>query len=117
MIGIVDYGMGNRRSVEKAFERVGGGPRLDRRSPTLRVAAGADGLGGAGRGRDARRPCGGCARRAGRDRSCASTAAGGVPVIGLCLGMQLLFERSSEHGGATGLGLLPERSCASTRRG
>ena len=104
MIGIVDYGMGNRRSVEKAFERVGGEPRLTAEPDALRAA---DGLvvPGVGAFPEAMRRL----RAAGLDELVRERAAAGVPVIGLCLGMQLLFERSVEHEGAEGLGLLPGR--------
>jgi imidazole glycerol-phosphate synthase subunit HisH len=102
VIAIVDYGMGNRRSVEKAFERVGGNPRL---TADHEVLARADGLvvPGVGAFPEAMRRL----RAAGLDELVRERAVAGVPVIGLCLGMQLLFERSVEHGGATGLGLLP----------
>ncbi|MEA2179130.1 MAG: imidazole glycerol-phosphate synthase subunit HisH [Solirubrobacteraceae bacterium] len=102
MIGIVDYGMGNRRSVEKALERVGGEPRL---TADAEVLATADGLvvPGVGAFPEAMRRL----RASGLDELVRERAAAGVPVIGLCLGMQLLFERSAEHGGAEGLGLLP----------
>jgi glutamine amidotransferase len=102
MIGIVDYGMGNRRSVEKAFERVGGEPRL---TGDTEVLGEADGLvvPGVGAFPEAMRRL----RATGLDAFVRARAAAGVPVIGLCLGMQLLFERSAEHEGATGLGLLP----------
>jgi imidazole glycerol-phosphate synthase subunit HisH len=102
VIGIVDYGMGNRRSVEKAFERVGGDPRL---TADHDVLARADGLvvPGVGAFPEAMRRL----RASGLDELVRERAAAGVPVIGLCLGMQLLFERSEEHGGAAGLGLLP----------
>ena len=102
MIGIVDYGMGNRRSVEKAFERVGARPVLSADPEALRAA---DGLvvPGVGAFPEAMR----CLRAAGLDEVLRERAAAGVPVIGLCLGMQLLFERSAEHEGAEGIGLLP----------
>jgi glutamine amidotransferase len=104
VIGIVDYGMGNRRSVEKAFQRVGGEPRLSADHDVLRAA---DGLvvPGVGAFPEAMRRL----RAAGLDELVRERAAAGVPVIGLCLGMQLLFERSVEHEGAEGLGLLPGR--------
>jgi glutamine amidotransferase len=102
VIGIVDYGMGNRRSVEKAFEHVGAEPRLTSEHAVLRAA---DGLvvPGVGAFPEAMRRL----RAAGLDELLRERAAEGVPVIGLCLGMQLLLERSEEHGGAEGLGLIP----------
>ena len=102
MIGIVDYGMGNRRSVEKALERVGGEPRLTSDPAVLRAA---DGLvvPGVGAFPEAMRRL----RASGLDELIRERAADGVPVIGLCLGMQLLLERSEEHEGAEGLGLIP----------
>jgi glutamine amidotransferase len=102
VIGIVDYGMGNRRSVEKALERVGGEPRLTGDHDVLRAA---DGLvvPGVGAFPEAMRRL----RTAGLDELIRERAAAGVPVIGLCLGMQLLLDRSSEHEGAEGLGLIP----------
>src|SRR5256714_3074576 len=94
--------MGNRRSVEKAIERVGGDPRLSNDHAVLRVA---DGLvvPGVGAFPEAMRRL----RAAGLDELIRERAAEGVPVIGLCLGMQLLLERSEEHEGADGLGLIP----------
>jgi glutamine amidotransferase len=102
VIGIVDYGMGNRRSVEKALEHVGAQPRLTSDHETLRAA---DGLvvPGVGAFPEAMRRL----RATGLDELIRERAAAGVPVIGLCLGMQLLLERSSEHEGAAGLGLIP----------
>jgi glutamine amidotransferase len=103
-IGIVDLGMGNRRSVEKAFAKVGATPRLTDDHGALRAA---DGLvvPGVGAFPEAMRRL----RATGLDALVRERAAAGVPVIGLCLGMQLLFESSVEHEGETGLGLLPGR--------
>ena len=104
MIAIVDYGMGNRRSVEKAFAKVGADARLV--SDPDAVAA-ADGLvvPGVGAFPEGMRRL----RASGLDEVVRARAGAGVPVIGLCLGMQLLFEESVEHEGSEGLGLLPGR--------
>jgi imidazole glycerol-phosphate synthase subunit HisH len=104
MIGIVDYGVGNRRSVEKAFEKVGADVVLTSDADRLRSC---DGLvvPGVGAFPEAMRRL----RASGLDAVVVDRAGDGVPVIGLCLGMQLLFESSSEHEGETGLGLLPGR--------
>ena len=101
MIAIVDYGMGNRRSVEKALAHVGAESVI-----TADVKhASAIILPGVGAFPEAMRRL----RAAGLDEAIAERADAGVPVLGLCLGMQLLFETSDEHEGATGLGLLPGR--------
>jgi glutamine amidotransferase len=102
VIGICDYGMGNRRSVVKAFERVGAEVRM---TDDLDVLEQADalvvpGVGAFPQAMDELR-----ARRL--DKLVQRRAAAGVPVLGICLGMQLLFESSEEHDGAEGLGLLP----------
>jgi imidazole glycerol-phosphate synthase subunit HisH len=104
VIAIVDYGMGNRRSVEKAFEKVGADAVLTGDHETV---ASADGLvvPGVGAFPEAMRRL----RETGLGEVVVERAGAGVPVIGLCLGMQLLFGESVEHEGATGLGLLPGR--------
>jgi imidazole glycerol-phosphate synthase subunit HisH len=100
-IGLVDYGMGNRRSAEKALEHVGARVAVSDDPATLGAM---DGLVLPGVGAF---PAGMAAIRArGLDELLAERVAAGVPLLGLCLGMQLLFERSDEHGGADGLGLL-----------
>jgi imidazole glycerol-phosphate synthase subunit HisH len=101
-IGIVDHGMGNRRSVEKALERVGARVALTADHDVLRAA---DGLvvPGVGAFAAAMRAM----RELGLDELVVERAAQGTPVLGLCLGMQLLFESSTELGGDRGLGLLP----------
>jgi imidazole glycerol-phosphate synthase subunit HisH len=101
-IGLVDYGMGNRRSMQKSLERAGATVVLSGDHDTLRAT---DGLVLPGVGAFA------AAMRAladtGLDELVHERAAAGVPVLGACLGMQLLFDHSVEHGGADGLGLLP----------
>jgi glutamine amidotransferase len=104
VIAIVDYGMGNRRSVEKALEHVGAEPVLTADHDTIRAADGIV-VPGVGAFPEAMRRF----RAAGLDELVTERAGAGVPVLGLCLGMQLLFEASDEHEGATGLGLLPGR--------
>jgi glutamine amidotransferase len=101
-VGIVDYGMGNRRSVEKALERVGARVLLTGDHEAL---MGADGLivPGVGAFPAAMERL----RALGLDELVVQRARAGTPVLGLCLGMQLLFERSVELSGDTGLGLLP----------
>jgi imidazole glycerol-phosphate synthase subunit HisH len=102
VIGICDYGMGNRRSVVKAFERVGAEVRMTDDLDVLEAAAAlvVPGVGAFPQAMDELR-----ARRL--DKLVQRRAAEGVPVLGICLGMQLLFEASEEHDGAEGLGLLP----------
>ena len=98
MIAIADYGMGNRRSVEKALAHVGAESVVtsDVRDASAIV------LPGVGAFPEAMRRLG----RLGLDELIRERAAAGVPVLGICLGMQLLFESSDEHEGASGLGLL-----------
>jgi len=100
-IAVVDYGQGNRRSVEKALARVGADVFVSGDHEALR---GAEGLlvPGVGAFPAAMRSL----RDLGLDALVVERAAAGVPVFGACLGMQLLFERSVEHEGEAGLGLL-----------
>jgi glutamine amidotransferase len=100
-IAVVDYGMGNRRSVEKALERVGARAFVSREPAELRAA---DGLLLPGVG--AFPAAMATIRALGLDELLRECAAAGMPLFGSCMGMQLLFERSEEHGGAEGLGLL-----------
>lgn len=101
-IGIVDYGAGNRRSVEKAVERVGARAVLSADHEALRAADGLvlPGVGAFPAGME-------LLRAGGFDELLHERAAAGVPIFGACLGMQLLFDASTEHDGATGLGLIP----------
>ena len=101
-VGIVDYGMGNRRSVEKALERVGARVALTDDHEALNAADGlvVPGVGAFPAAMER-------LRERGLDELVVRRARAGTPVLGLCLGMQLLFERSVELGGDTGLGLLP----------
>jgi len=100
VIGIVDYGMGNLFSVSKALERLGADYFISADKTKL-LQADALILPGVGSFRDA------------MERLPADTikefAAAGKPLLGICLGMQLLFEESEENGPAKGLGLLPGR--------
>jgi glutamine amidotransferase len=100
-IAVVDYGMGNRRSVEKALERVGARAFVSRDHDELRAADGLL-LPGVGAFPAAMKVIG----ELGLDGLLRERAAAGTPLFGSCMGMQLLFERSEEHGGAEGLGLL-----------
>jgi glutamine amidotransferase len=100
-VALLDYGMGNLRSVEKALERVGAEVV---RTGDVEVAARADGLVLPGVGafpKGIER-----IRALGLDELIADRVAAGTPLLGICLGMQLLFESSVELGGAMGLGLL-----------
>jgi len=100
-IAVVDYGMGNRRSVQKALERVGAAATITHDHEQIRAA---DGLVVPGVGAFPRAMANLEALRLVsllRER-----AAAGVPLLGICLGMQLLFERSTELAQTGGLGLL-----------
>jgi glutamine amidotransferase len=101
-IGLVDYGMGNRRSVEKALERAGARVTVSSEPAALRGAGGLV-VPGVGSFPRAMRSL----RELELDELLCERVAAGTPVLGICLGMQLAFERSSEHGGAAGLGIVP----------
>jgi glutamine amidotransferase len=101
MIAILDYGMGNLRSVEKALERVGSAATITADPAEVRAADGVI-LPGVGAFPAAMRRV----RDLGLDALVAKRLEAGTPVLGICLGMQLLFSSSSENDGAEGLGLL-----------
>lgn len=99
-IAILDYGMGNLRSVAHAIEHVGGKPEV---TDAAEAALGADGLVVPGVGR-----FGACMRNLrarGLDAAVTEFAVSGRPLFGVCVGMQVLFQASEEDPGA-GLGLL-----------
>ncbi len=100
-LAILDCGIGNLRSVEKAFERSGAEVVV---TSEVAAAATADGLvlPGVGAFPAAMERV----REQGVDDLIGRSIADGKPLLGICLGMQLLFERSSEGEGAEGLGLL-----------
>jgi imidazole glycerol-phosphate synthase subunit HisH len=101
-IGLVDYGMGNRRSMQKSLERAGATVVLSGDHEALRAT---DGLVVPGVGAFAAAMSALADR--GLDGFVRERADAGVPLLGACLGMQLLFEHGAEFGGADGLGLLP----------
>jgi glutamine amidotransferase len=100
-IALLNYGMGNLRSVEKALERVGASSVITAEHEEARGADGVilPGVGAFPRAMER-------IRELGLDELVAERAAAGVPVLGICLGLQLLFESTTELGGAEGLGLL-----------
>jgi glutamine amidotransferase len=100
-IAVVDYGMGNRRSVEKALEQVGARAFITSDRERLRKADGlvVPGVGAFPKGMRS-------LRELGLDELLGELVGEGKPVLGVCLGMQLGFERSSEQGGAEGLGII-----------
>ena len=100
-IAVVDYGMGNRRSVEKALEHVGA-RALVTRDPAALESADALVVPGVGAFPQGMRNL----IALGLDEHIRAAAEAGKPVLGICLGMQLLFERSQEHELTDGLGLL-----------
>jgi glutamine amidotransferase len=104
VIAIIDYGMGNLHSVSKAVERLG--CEMAVTSDPLQILA-ADGaiLPGVGAFGDAMANL----RETGLADTVKAYAASGKPLLGICLGMQLLFTESEEHGLHQGLNLLPGR--------
>ena len=102
LVGVVDYGMGNRRSVEKALEHVGARVAL---TADLEVLGSCSGLVVPGVGAFPRAIENLAAL--GLDAFLLERLDAGVPVLGICLGMQIAFERSTELGGAKGLGIVP----------
>ena len=101
MIAIVDYGVGNLFSLRCSFAAVGHEAEVTSDPEVLRAADKVV-LPGVGAFGDAAEKL----RRTGLDRAVTGEAARGKPLLGICLGMQLLFERSFEHGEHAGLGLL-----------
>jgi imidazole glycerol-phosphate synthase subunit HisH len=101
-IAVLDYGMGNRRSVEKALEHVGARALVSRDPDELRAAAGlvVPGVGAFPRAMENLRDLG-------LDELLRERVRAGTPVLGICLGMQLAFDSSTELGGAAGLGIVP----------
>ena len=100
-VAVVDYGMGNRRSVEKALQHVGARALITRDAAALEQADAlvVPGVGAFPHGMRN-------LIELGLDERIRAAAAAGTPVLGICLGMQLLFERSQEHELTDGLGLL-----------
>jgi imidazole glycerol-phosphate synthase subunit HisH len=100
-IAILDYGMGNLRSVEKALERIGAEAEITSQRDRAESADGVilPGVGAFPRAMQR-------VREIGLDELVAARIDAGRPVLGICLGLQLLFESSVENEGASGLALL-----------
>jgi glutamine amidotransferase len=103
-IAIIDYGMGNLRSVQKGLERVGFAAEVTRDAEHILAARGVvlPGVGAFG-------ACMNNLRTYGLADVVRAVIARGTPFLGICLGMQLLFEESEEFGPVPGLGILRGR--------
>jgi imidazole glycerol-phosphate synthase subunit HisH len=98
-VAVIDYGLGNLRSVMRGLEKAGAGVSI---TSDAREIGTADGLvlPGVGAFRDGMEMLGDL-------RATVTTLAGRVPLLGICLGMQMLADWSDEHGRHQGLGLIP----------
>ncbi len=101
MIAVIDYGVGNLFSLQRSFEAIGQNARVTA-DPEEILSAERIVLPGVGAFGDAAAKL----RDTGLDRTVREAAAAGKPLLGICLGMQLLFERSYEYGIHEGLGLI-----------
>ena len=101
MIAIVDYGIGNLFSVVSSFKYIGVDARVTSDADEIRQADKII-LPGVGAFGDAKKKL----RETGLDKVIIEEAKNGKPIMGICLGMQLLFEKSYEYGEYDGLGLL-----------
>lgn len=101
-IAVIDYGIGNLRSAEKALQRVGGAARLSGDAGLIRDADAVvlPGVGAFG-------ACMRALREAGLEAVIHDVVSSGRPFLGICVGMQMLFDGSHEDPGATGLGVIP----------
>jgi glutamine amidotransferase len=103
-IALVDYGAGNLRSVENALREVGAkvvvthDPEAVRRADRVVVP-----------GQGSMPECAEAMRRSGVADALVDVVRKGTPVLGICVGLQILFEEGEEAGGAKGLGLIPGR--------
>jgi glutamine amidotransferase len=104
VIAVLDYGIGNLRSAEKALQRAGGDAVL---TADLAVADAADGVVLPGVG--AFGPCMDALRASRLDKVVLGAAERGTPLLGICVGMQMLYEGSDESPGVAGLAVLPGR--------
>ena len=104
MIAIIDYGMGNLRSVQKALEAVGAATEVTGDPDRIRKADHVV-LPGVGAFADAIAEL----RRTGLAQAFVEAVQRGRPCLGVCLGLQLLFDESEEDGLHQGLGLIPGR--------
>jgi glutamine amidotransferase len=101
-VAVLDYGIGNLHSARKALEVMGADARL---TVDPRVVAAADGVVLPGVG--AFGACMNALREVGLEAPAREAAASGRPFLGICVGMQMLFEGSEEDAAARGLGLVP----------
>jgi imidazole glycerol-phosphate synthase subunit HisH len=101
MIAVLDYGIGNLRSAEKALQRVGGDARLITDPADAEGAAGVvlPGVGAFGRCMDA-------LRSSGLAKVATEAIQTATPFLGICVGMQMLYDGSDEDPGVAGLGVL-----------
>jgi glutamine amidotransferase len=102
LIAVLDYGIGNLHSAQKALQRVGGDARLTTDPGLIRDAAGVvlPGVGNFGR-------CMEALEDSGLDELAIECAASGRPFLGVCVGMQMLYQGSEESPTVPGLGVLP----------
>jgi glutamine amidotransferase len=102
LIAVLDYGIGNLRSAQKALERVGADARLTADADVVGAADGVvlPGVGNFGR-------CMEALRAAQLDTVALDAVSSGRPFLGICVGMQMLFDASEESPGARGLGVVP----------
>lgn len=104
MIAIIDYGVGNLFSLRSSLAKIGADAVVTA-DPTVLAKAGKLILPGVGAFADAAKKL----RESGLDAVIRKEAAAGKPIMGICLGMQMLFEKSCEYGEHEGLGLLKGR--------
>ncbi len=102
LVAVLDYGIGNLRSAQKGLERVGADARL---TADAGLIADADGVVLPGVGHFG--TCMGQLRATGLEQPALAAIDSGRPFLGICVGLQMLFEASEEAPGVTGLGVMP----------